>query len=159
MTFDVTWPCVNLPAKVTLTAFQAGEVISAPHMTMLINQRCHVVMWGFIRDRVKADNILCRDSLFFVLLSFSESRETLSRFIYLFFVCRILSLESLLIEIEMTQRWGLDAHELGQPWEFSTMLLVQSPFICGGSSWGLSSASSRHKLALSSNGSNSALTR
>lgn len=138
VTFDVMWRCLNLPAKVNLTTFQAGEVISAPHMTMLINQRCHVVTWGFIRDRVEADNILCRDSLSVVLLCFSKSRETLWRFIYLFFVCRNLSLESLLVEIEMTWRWGdarLDAHELGQPSEFSTMLLVQSPFSCGGWSW------------------------
>lgn len=131
------WRCLNLPAKVNLTTFQAGEVISAPHMTMLINQRCHVA-WGFIRDRVEADNILCRDSLSIVLLCFSENRETLWRFIYLFFVCRNLSLESLLVEIEMTWRWGdarLDAHELGQPSELSTMLLVHSPFSCGGWSW------------------------
>lgn len=88
MTFDVMWRCLNLPGKVNLTTFQAGEVILAPGMTMLINQRCHVVRWGLIRARVEADNILCRDSLSVVLLCFSEGRETLWRFIYLFFICR-----------------------------------------------------------------------
>lgn len=131
MTFDLTWRCLNLPAKVDLTTFQAGEVISAPHMTMLINQRCQLVTWGFIRDRGKADNILCWGSLSSVLLSFSESREKLWRFICLFFVCRNLSLESLLVEIEMTERWG-DAR---QPWEFSTMLLFRPLVSCSGWSW------------------------
>lgn len=84
VTFDVTWRCLILPAKVNLT-FRAGEMLSAPHTTVLINQQCHVVTWRFIRNWVKADYNLCQDSLIFVLLCFNESKETLWRLIYLVF--------------------------------------------------------------------------
>lgn len=73
VTLNVARQCLNLPAKLHLTVFQAGEVIFALHMSMLINHRCHVVTWGFNRDWVKADNILGRKASSFVLLCFSKS--------------------------------------------------------------------------------------
>lgn len=104
-TLNVARQCLNLPAKLHLTVFQAGEVIFALHMSMLINHRCHVAARGFIGDWVKADNILGRRASSFVFLCFRESSETLCRFIKPLLLCRNLSLESSLIEIEMTQRW------------------------------------------------------